>query len=422
MNKLTKRELKSFIENEKKMEFVPQLGPTESDDDFITRCMGDEEMVDSFPDNPQRAVICNSQLTRFAKKDEEKKKRKRDQAYEAGFEIEQEIFAVGLWNGMEFTTGDLKMISNAFHTLKENHHVPLKLGHNEDQPFSDGQPALGWVDDVFVQGDKLIAKFVGVPEVVKNAIDAGLYRHVSIELDMSVEHGGQMFPLVLSGVALLGADIPAVNNLEDLSALMSRDDVHGERRASFTSISNQTRIQEMNEIERLKAEVDAGKAVIVTLTTDKTTAEAKALEFEAKDVNRQATDKKAKFTAEQKTLIVPLDEMVKAEKISPAQRDTLMAEAVDDTSLATVKFTVARLSEIVGDGEKTLPKDEKGKVKPTEKGDDDEKDITKVMLDRVQVLRAENPSMNFTQASNMVFAAHPKDARTYIMYNGGDDV
>ena len=40
---------------------MPEPRPSETREEFISRCMGDEEARRDFPDQAQRAAFCNSQ-------------------------------------------------------------------------------------------------------------------------------------------------------------------------------------------------------------------------------------------------------------------------------------------------------------------------------------------------------------------------
>ena len=42
-------------------EFVLPKPSGESEDEFISRCMGDDQMVKEFPDQDQRAAVCYAQ-------------------------------------------------------------------------------------------------------------------------------------------------------------------------------------------------------------------------------------------------------------------------------------------------------------------------------------------------------------------------
>ena len=131
-----------------------------------------------------------------------------------------EIFAAGKFfpgnlNGeaVEFTEADLDHIVAAFAERASSGRVPLKLGHNDAQPITDGQPALGWVSRVWREGAKLLADFSDMPAAVYDAIKAGLYKFISVELSKDVQTAGGLRSWALDAAALLGADIPAVGTL-----------------------------------------------------------------------------------------------------------------------------------------------------------------------------------------------------------------
>ena len=142
----------------------------------------------------------------------------------SGHTIDAEIFSAGVWNGERFTRRDLHEIARNFRRLHAQLKPPLKFGHDEGQTLlgqRDGDPALGWVQRLWVRGDKLLARFAGVPPVVLQAIRAGRYRRVSAELYFDVRAGGRRLGKALKAVALLGADLPAVTNLRDLAAYLA---------------------------------------------------------------------------------------------------------------------------------------------------------------------------------------------------------
>lgn len=133
-----------------------------------------------------------------------------------------EIFAAGTWNDQTFTMADLDEIVRNFYSFNSEGRCPLKLGHDSDGvpvPNSGGQPALGWVQAVRRKGEKLLADFVGIPDVIYKTIKNGLYKYCSIELLTNAKIDGQEHGLMLDAVALLGAAIPAVNGLGDLQRL-----------------------------------------------------------------------------------------------------------------------------------------------------------------------------------------------------------
>lgn len=131
-----------------------------------------------------------------------------------------EIFAAGKWNGDEFTIEDLDGMIAAFNENKTTLPPYLKLGHDDEQKLlqADGLPAAGWVENVYRKGDKLFADFRDIPDKVYQLIDKGAYRKVSIELYHGLEIMKKKVKNFISAVSLLGADMPAVQNLGDILA------------------------------------------------------------------------------------------------------------------------------------------------------------------------------------------------------------
>lgn len=133
-----------------------------------------------------------------------------------------EILSVGSWHGTNcptsgcaFTTEDLDRIVADYEATKASTFTaPLKLGHTEDQKLlqSDGLPAAGWLANLRRDGEKLLADLMKVPGKIADLIDVGAYRNRSLELE-----GDRVV-----GMALLGADLPAVENLDDITGLYKR--------------------------------------------------------------------------------------------------------------------------------------------------------------------------------------------------------
>lgn len=121
-----------------------------------------------------------------------------------------EIFAPGKWNGDTYTEADLDGMVDAFG--KQGFRPPVKLGHKE----ASGSPAYGWVENLRKQGQKLVADLVDLPETVYNDIKNRRFDTVSSEVFWNLTRGKDVFKRALKGVALLGAEIPAVAGLKPL--------------------------------------------------------------------------------------------------------------------------------------------------------------------------------------------------------------
>lgn len=339
-------------------------------------------------------------------------------------ELNAEIFAVGKWNGLEFTLEDLKLIAFAFSSLKDNHQVPLKMGHNGEQPFTDGQPALGWVDDVFVIGEKLMAKFVDVPELVYEAFTKKLYRNVSIELDMGVQYKGQYFTYVLSGVALLGADIPAVNTLADLQAYMKRGDLKPER-AEFSSVKthqdfsaingNKFGVENMNEGETIKSlttQLAAKDAEITRLVDQVTHLEQEKIEMNAKYRTIEEGEKTRKLAAQRKTLSDKLEAMVTDKKIAPHTRDEYLADYDQADNKEMIVFSVNKLEKTIT-GNPAYFGAEQARLRSEQLKSEENLDADKIVVTRTREYMAKHGEKNFSKAKTVVLQADPELAEKY---------
>jgi len=129
-----------------------------------------------------------------------------------------QIFSAGTWNGDKYTTDDLDEMVNAFEANKTKVRPYLKLGHDENQELlqRDGLPAAGWIDRIYRVGDMLFANFVDIPKKIYDLIKNKAYRNVSSEIYWNIDINGTLYKRMLSAVALLGADTPAVMNLDDI--------------------------------------------------------------------------------------------------------------------------------------------------------------------------------------------------------------
>lgn len=136
-------------------------------------------------------------------------------------EMDIEMFSPGVWNGIPVDEAQLKSIvrntQEKIHLLKP----PLKLGHDDEQKIlqNSGLPAAGWLESVRMVAGKAVGHFVGVPAKVK-ALAGKAYRRCSSEIMFSwrdPESGARM--PVFTGLALLGADLPAVTDLADIGDL-----------------------------------------------------------------------------------------------------------------------------------------------------------------------------------------------------------
>jgi len=168
-----------------------------------------------------------------------------------------EIFSTGVWNGDKYTAKDLDAMVSNFE--KTGFQPPLKLGHNEEQPeMKDGEPALGYVDKIYKNGNKLLADFKELPKKVYEAMKRGNYKRVSSEIYWNYKNNGSVLDRVLKAVALLGSEIPAVTNLEAIEGLYSQDTGTGEVKKHYTEKESELMEKDITkEYQELEAKVKA---------------------------------------------------------------------------------------------------------------------------------------------------------------------
>ena len=257
----------------------------------------------------------------------------------------QELFSTGKWNGDKYTEGDLDAMVSAFHSLPIK--VPVKLGHTEAQKWfgqEDGAPALGWVENVKRIGKKLVGDLVGVPDAIAQLIANRNYRTKSAEIFWNlVDPEGQKWPRALKAVSLLGADLPAVTNLNDLATVLMSNSTYTATAYEWTTTTDgSTSItydpewkvyqwdnmeeEDMNkEQEKVytdKIEFLEGK--ITTLEAQKKDADTRATESEARAVKVEAElrNRDEKHAVEQ--FDVKVEGFIKDGKVLPAEKEGLI--------------------------------------------------------------------------------------------------
>lgn len=265
-----------------------------------------------------------------------------------------EIFAVGSWKGSKqitVTSDDLDAMVNSFTELSAK--VPgykpmLKLGHTDQQKYfgqKNGAPNLGIIERIWREGDKILADFGNVPDALLALVEKGRHNAVSIEMYPKVEHGGQTFSNVLTAVALLGAELPAVKGLKELAESLFAEEtlVFGEGVLTFQQETETVFTQEQVDAliaaavgkakDEAKAEFNAEKTAL--------TARVEAAETEAtKFKGERDTAQKALFDYEQsatKAEITRLvEDAVKAGSILPKDKDKMIA--LGESMTNKVKF------------------------------------------------------------------------------------
>lgn len=271
-----------------------------------------------------------------------------------------EIFGIGTWKGSQkitVTGSMLDQMVTAFHALSDKvsgFRPPIKLGHTDAQRFigqNNGAPALGWVSAMRRVGDKVLADFSDVPSSLVDLIRKRLYNSVSIELLPKLEYQGTTFENVLSAVAVLGAELPAVKGLKELSLSLFDASVQeriflsekeqGQQMADYTQAQLDALIEAAvtKANAAAKATFETQVAAVRTELTGKVTA-AETAKTAAETKLKEAETAAANFAAEQAKANVEsvVDAAIKAGKLLPKDKAATLAFASSLDATKKIKF------------------------------------------------------------------------------------
>ena len=221
-----------------------------------------------------------------------------------------EIFSVGVWNGDKYTVADLQLMVDAFNENAEGFRPVLKLGHTDKQKLlqKDGLPAAGWIERLFVRGDKLLADFMDVPKKIFELIQNKAYRKVSSEIYWDIKIHDRTFKRMLGAVALLGADNPGVMNLKDILANYNFKDFSHLKSYSYDinkQINNNNKESIMDKTEKeitLERDLSDSKKAndVLAKQAKEYTAKKEADEKELKELRDYKIDQAARTVAAEK--------------------------------------------------------------------------------------------------------------------------
>jgi phage I-like protein len=308
-----------------------------------------------------------------------------------------EIFSVGKWNGEEYTEKDLDDMVEA-HSLLMNEVKPyLKLGHNDKQVLlqKDGLPAAGWVVNLKRVGKKLVADFKGIPRKVKELIDKKAYGRFSSEIYWDLKIDEKKYRRVLKAVALLGADTPAVSNLDDFIALYTENKLEYEQLKTYHEEDNnmddkiysimEGKVKEYElKLQGQESEIKQYKDSISNLE-----GQVKKLTETIENSHKEMKDKEIKSF---------IEKAVADCKILPAQVEKYTALAGKD--FESVKGLVEGMPKLVEIGEKSKQTEKPKKYSEMKDEEKDEK-----IVEKIEEYMKEHKDASYKEAYNYAFKA-----------------
>lgn len=250
-----------------------------------------------------------------------------------------EIFAAGTWHAAKggkvtVTEADLDAMVESFVAIgtQLGYRPTLKLGHKDSHRFFGGEkgaPNLGFVANVRRAGSKILADFVDVARPLFDLVKAGRYNQVSIEMLREFTTEGRALKNVLTGVAILGAEWPAVKGLADLrDALLSEavnpvalgtEQVIELMQQKDEDMTTYTQEQHDALVEAaVRKAVDAAKAEFTATVTDLT---AKLTAVGQRAETAEGALRQFQIDARAERIVALVDGAIKAGKLLPKQRE-----------------------------------------------------------------------------------------------------
>lgn len=322
--------------------------------------------------------------------------------------LNREIFKVGKWRGSQTVEADASYLADMVQSYADLNSkvpgfaVPIKLGHNKRV----GEPAFGYAENIHLSedGGTVLADFNDMDPEIVDQITKKKYNTVSVEIWPQVNFEGKSYPNVLSGVALLGAEWPAVKGLKPLS-------MFSEQEAPIQLSQEEVEMKTFSEADHETLMAAAVAAAVLSEQAKVTAAEQRADTAEAA---------LAAFTdeAEKAAVAAVIEAAELAGKIVPANKASVvaMAEAlrlsVDPSkrtaALATFKAFVEAMPAKVKFGEK---------ANATQEAEGSAESAGARVDTAVKALLAADKNKTYRVALDEVFAADPALKTAYAEEN-----
>jgi hypothetical protein len=330
-----------------------------------------------------------------------------------------EIFAVGTWRGNKKIVIDSAALDTMLASYEQIGKIPgmvppLVVGHGRDK----GEMAYGWLDRLYRVGDKLLADFVDVPEYMIYLMKEKRYNSVSIEMYPTLDYNGKNYQNVLSAVAVLGAELPAVKGLKPLSeclfkasgdvekltkeedAMFTQEQLNSLVAAAVAEANTKFKAEHDAIVTDLTAKITASEGTIKSANEGRETAEAALAVFK-----RESTDKE---------LEAFVDGAIRDGRVLPKQKDKLIALAKSMSGV--VKFAdkevspLEALKEFISEGSK-VDLSERGGGDPNAGG---AKKAGDEVVRRAKAAQEKNDKLTFQLAVEKVLAEDPTLKQQYF--------
>lgn len=240
-------------------------------------------------------------------------------------------------NGVErdYCADDLKQCAANY--AAETFKAPLVLGHPDT-----GAPAYGWVESLETDGNNLYANVSTIDPLLKNAVAVGAYKNLSASFYLEDSpFNPKPGALYLRHVGILGAEPPAIKDLEPLSFKETADDylVFYEKENSMPEIEkNEALTVEKNDSAPTATPAETAAPAAVDFGEYETQIAALKTQVQSLTAEKDAALQQVKDlqTAERRKAHADFTErLIQDGKLAPAQADVVVAtlEALSETAV-----------------------------------------------------------------------------------------
>lgn len=324
---------------------------------------------------------------------------------------DREIFSIGNWKGsstVQVTKDYIEKMVQSYVELNSKvpgFAIPIKLGHNKRV----GEPAFGYAENVRFDAStgKVMADFADVPPEIVDQITKKQYNTVSVEIWPKVEFGGKTHENVLGGVALLGAEWPAVKGLKPLSM--------------FAEDGGTSMIQlSQEEAVEMKTFSEAEHDTLMAAAVAAATLSAQSATTKAENERDTALAALASFTdaSEKKAVEAVIEAAEKAGKIVPANKPSVVAMAEALRVSVEPSKRAAALATFTAFVEALPAKVKFGEAAGSSQEAEGSAESAGARVDAsAKKLLAEKKAPDYRTAMDMVFAADPALKTAYAEEN-----
>ena len=358
-----------------------------------------------------------------------------------------EIFSVGKWTDSAgrtetYTRQDLLDVVGIFEETKDKVRPYLKISHKDKSRYQEDTdlPALGWVSRLYMEGNKLVADFTHVPKTLKKLALAGAYARVSSEFYNELKILGKVRKWALKAVALLGAEVPALDSLKSIAELYQAPSGEGVEVSMFDNsfsiydasgtpepvddVIESERKKRMSEkkVEELQAQVSKLEASNTDLSKS-----VEAKDTEIAEQKKQFGD--AETSRKKEDAVAHMEKAMEKGSFAPAikdhmtaiinalaQSDTVVQFSDKDSSGLDVFKDMCEKAPVVQSFEEKLKGEsdaDEGGESSTEGGLNVSEEIDK----KIKLYQADHPDVGYKDAMTFVFNKEPALQEALVKQN-----